>query len=425
MDQRPSSPDYYIGVGRSSKSRHPYDYEVVAKQNALEDLASEISVSVHANSVLSQTEDPTGYTESYRSQIRMQSNLKLEGFEVYDTWEDDQRFHVIYRLNKREWAAAQEAEKRKAIAQSKSWYRKALRADSSHRAVEALQYYVKALEAIDAYLGEPLEEFNVDGQKHFYGNEVYFRLAELLQGLTARSETVKRRVKQGTLQENELIDFTLVDRKGRTQSGLPILIKYSEELSRGNVFISGASGKVAYPIPVIRSDQHTQYIRARFDGERWQQEVTNNQLVRDVLGGIVYKVRETVIELEVMAPTFKVISMEKNLGKELGTPILGNTVRSVLLGNGFASDTARPDYTIKIESDTDPSGTVRNMVTCYLRGEMVILRGAEEVYRTSFHEIKGIQLNYPNAGMAAYREGVDWLSYKVLPGWIDQSRPTR
>ena len=39
MDQRPSSPDYYIGVGRSSKSRHPYDYEVVAKQNALEDLA--------------------------------------------------------------------------------------------------------------------------------------------------------------------------------------------------------------------------------------------------------------------------------------------------------------------------------------------------------------------------------------------------
>ncbi|QTN38779.1 LPP20 family lipoprotein [Cryomorphaceae bacterium] len=425
IGQRPSNPDYYIGLGRSSKSLNPLDYNAVAKQNALEDLAGEISVNVNANSVLSQTEDPSGYAESYRSQIRTRTDIELEGFEVYDTWEDNERYYVLYRLSKRDWAAAQEAKKRKAVAQSKDWYGKALRADEEHRAVEALTYYVKALESIEAYLGEPLEEFDDQGQKHFYGNEVYFRLAETLQGLNVASEVSKRTMKQGTLQENESLDFILVNESDIPQSGLPVLIKYSEQLSRGTVFTSGESGQVTYPVPVIRTNERTQYIRARFDSERWQQQVTDNRLVRDVLEGLVKKVKETVVELEVLAPTFRVASLESNLGTPLSTPMLASAVRSVLLENGFASDTTNPDYSIHIESDTDSSGVSRNMATCYLRGQMIIKRGVEEIYRTSFHEIKGVQLNYQNAGMAAYREGVDWLTYEVLPLWVDRVRPTR
>lgn len=425
VDRRPADSDYYIGVGRSSKTIHPFDFDVVAKQNALEDLAGEISVNVRANSVLSQTEDPTGFSESYRSQVRTQSNLELEGFEVYDTWEDDQRFYVLYRLSKAEWAAAQQAKKRKALAQSKDWYAKALRADSLHRASEALTFYVKALESIDTYLGEPLEEFDNQGNKIFYGNEVYFHLADLIQGLSARSATSKRTLKQGTLQQNESIEFTLTNDANIPQSGLPVLIKYSEQLSRGTVFTSGDKGQVTYPIPVIKSNERTQYIRARFDGMHWKDQITENRLVSDVLNDLVRKIEETVIELEVLPPTFKVVSAEKNLGEPLKTTMLGGTVRSVLLANGFASDSIAPDYVVIIQSDTDSAGTSRNMATCFLQGEMTIESGGKEIYRTSFHEIKGVQLNYSAAGMAAYREGVEWLTYEMLPLWIDRVRPMR
>ncbi len=423
--QRPADSEYYIGVGHSSKTIHPFDYDVVAKQNALEDLAGEISVNVRANSVLSQTENPDGFSESYRSQIRTQSNLELEGFEVCDTWEDDERFYVLYRLSKAEWAAAQLAKKRKAMAQSKDWYAKALRADSLHNASEALTYYVKALESIDTYLGEPLEEFDENGEKIFYGNEVYFHLAGLIQGLSARSAISKLTLKQSTLQQNESIEFTLTNESGSPQSGLPVLVKYSEQLSRGTVFTSDDHGKITYPIPVIRSNERTQYIRARLDGEHWQNEITENRLVRDILNGLTTKIEEPIIELEVLPPTFKVLSTEKNLGKPFGTAMLGGTVRSVLLANGFASDSLAPDYFISIVSDTGSAGVMRNMATCFLQGEMIISHDGKEIYRTSFHEIKGVQLNYPTAGMAAYREGVEWLTYEMLPLWIDRVRPMR
>lgn len=425
VSQRPAESNFFIGIGRSSKQLHPLDFDVVAKQNALEDLAGEITVDVRANSVLSQTENTNGYEESYRSQIRTQSNLTLEGFEVYDTWEDDERFYVLYRLSKSEWAQIQAAKKRKAIAQSKDWYNKALRADSLHRANEALKYYVKALEAIDTYLGDPLEELGPDGKTVFYGNEVYFHLGETLQGLAVQSTISKMTLKQGTLQENESLSFALQDQNGFGQQNLPVLIKYSEQLSRGAIYTSGSAGEVTYPIPVIRTDERIQYIRARFDAEHWRKEVTDNKLVNEILKGLTLKVSEAVIELEVLPPTFKLISSEKNLGKEIDASMLGSAVRSTLLSNGFASDTINPDYTIVINSDTDSAGTVRNMATCYLRGEMTILKGSEEIYRTSFHEIKGVQLNYKNAGMAAYREGVEWLTYEILPLWIDRVKPTR
>jgi uncharacterized lipoprotein YajG len=61
---RPNDAAYYIGVGKASKSVHPFDYASVAKQSALEELSNEIAVKISANSVLSQTEDQRGFVES-------------------------------------------------------------------------------------------------------------------------------------------------------------------------------------------------------------------------------------------------------------------------------------------------------------------------------------------------------------------------
>jgi len=46
ITERPSSGAYYIGVGSSSKTREPIDFQQIAKKNALADLSSEIRVVV-------------------------------------------------------------------------------------------------------------------------------------------------------------------------------------------------------------------------------------------------------------------------------------------------------------------------------------------------------------------------------------------
>ncbi len=422
---RPSDTDYYIGVGKASKSEHPFDYTSVAKQSALEELSNEISVKISANSVLSQTEDQRGFVEAYQSRINLRSEIELEGFEVYDSWEDEERFYIYYRLNKREWLAKQEAKKKAALAQSRDWYAKALRADSLHRADEALTYYVKALESIDRYLGEPLEYQDPQYGSKFYGNEVYYHLAEVAQGLNIKTSIDKRQVKQGTLQKNESITFQLVNQADRPAAGLPIVIKYSEQLSRGTVSSTDASGMVKYGLPVIKTATRIQYITAKFDADTWKKEVSDNALVREILEDLGKKMKETMVELEVLPPTFSVTSTELNLGNPTSNPLLGPTVRSVLLENGFATDTVNPDYRFIITTDSDSSGTSRNMATAFLRGEMIVYNGEKEVFQTSFHEVKGVQLNYESAGKAAYREGAEWLTYEVLLQWIDRVRPTR
>lgn len=425
VQKRPSQNDYYLGIGSASKRSNPFDYSAIAKQSALEELANEISVHINANSVLSQTENKNGFEEAYQSQVNLKSQIELEGFDVVDSWENAERFYVYYRLNKREWLQRQEAKKKKALSQSQDWYFKALRADSLHRAEEALNYYVKALEAIDQYLGEPLEWINPKGATTFYGNDVYYHLAGLIQGLQVNCNIDKKQVKQGTLQSNEIFEFYLTNSDGQAAVGLPVLIKYSEQLSRGTTLISDKTGKVAYPIPIIQSGKRTQYIQSRFDADQWLKEATDNRLVRGILEGLSKKVKETIVELDVLPPTFSVVSIEKNLGQAMTNPLLGPTVRSVLLENGFATDPENPDYEIRIETDSDSSGTARNMATSFLNGSMIILNKENEVFRTSFHEIKGVQLNYESAGKAAYREGSEWLSYEVLPQWIDRVRPTR
>ena len=425
VQKRPSQNEFYLGIGSASKLSHPFDYSSIAKQTALEELANEISVRINANSVLSQAEDKNGFEEAYQSQINLKSQIELEGFDVYDSWENAERFYVYYRLNKREWLERQEAKKKAALSQSQDWYFKALRADSLHRAEEALNYYVKALEAIDQYLGEPLEWINPQGVTTYYGNEVYYHLAGLVQGLQVNSEIDKKQLKQGTLQSDEIFEFYLINSQGMAAVGLPVLVKYSEQLSRGTTLISDNTGNVAYPIPIIQSGKRTQYIQSRFDADQWLKEVTDNRLVRGILEGLSKKVKETIVELDVLPPTFSVISVEKNLGQTMTNPLLGPTVRSILLENGFATDSENPDYEIRIETDSDSSGTSRNMATSFLSGSMIILSSGKEVFRTSFHEVKGVQLNYESAGKAAYREGSEWLSFEVLPQWIDRVRPTR
>ncbi|MFQ3325762.1 MAG: hypothetical protein ACI8YC_000395, partial [Salibacteraceae bacterium] len=51
VSERPTSPAYYIGVGIAGKVSAGANYMQIAKENALNDLASEIKVNVSGNSI--------------------------------------------------------------------------------------------------------------------------------------------------------------------------------------------------------------------------------------------------------------------------------------------------------------------------------------------------------------------------------------
>ena len=84
---RPTDTDYYIGIGSSEKNG--IDYAKKAKSEALNDLASEITVSISSEMKSSVIEKSGMLTEDIHPEIRRTTQAHLEGFETIDVWSDE------------------------------------------------------------------------------------------------------------------------------------------------------------------------------------------------------------------------------------------------------------------------------------------------------------------------------------------------
>lgn len=89
---------YVYGVGMSYVNPNA-SYQQAARSNALADLAGEVESQVFDESRLLQKEDAGGFTSAFSSQTLTKSHIKLEGYELVNTWSDDVRFYALYKLD--------------------------------------------------------------------------------------------------------------------------------------------------------------------------------------------------------------------------------------------------------------------------------------------------------------------------------------
>ncbi|MFW6095955.1 MAG: LPP20 family lipoprotein, partial [Bacteroidota bacterium] len=114
VKSRPVDNNYYIGIG--SANTYEDNYTKVAKNNALTDLISEISVKLSSNSVLRQFEDESGFGEEFEAVTKMHIKDDLEDYEVVDSWEGEDKYWVFYRLSKEKY----KRQKREKLEKAKS-----------------------------------------------------------------------------------------------------------------------------------------------------------------------------------------------------------------------------------------------------------------------------------------------------------------
>ncbi|HCX99489.1 MAG TPA: hypothetical protein DG754_05045, partial [Bacteroidales bacterium] len=98
VPNRPTSQLYYYGVGAARKTLDVSQYQQAARQNALADMANEISINISSNSVIHAFESNLNFTEDFSSTIRAQTQQDLEGYEQVDSWDDVNNYWVYYRL---------------------------------------------------------------------------------------------------------------------------------------------------------------------------------------------------------------------------------------------------------------------------------------------------------------------------------------
>lgn len=149
---RPVSSAYYIGIGLGSKARG--DAQDVARKNALDQLAQEISVRVEGNSLLFTADGRNRFDETFTSTIRTTSTEQLEGYEAVDTWESPTEVWMYYRLSKSEHARLKAERKAKAIATALDLHQRSRTSIAAGNLREAVDQDLRALIAMKAYWGE-------------------------------------------------------------------------------------------------------------------------------------------------------------------------------------------------------------------------------------------------------------------------------
>lgn len=157
---RPILNGQYVGIGSANKPAtelEPGSALRTAKERAVADLASEISVRVESESLLESLSKNGVINERFQSSIRSSSNAHLEGYQLVDSYDDGTRIHVYYRLSKAEYAARRAAHKSSALEEAEVQLLAGRNALELGRLPLALSHFGDGLRALEPYIGEVIQ----------------------------------------------------------------------------------------------------------------------------------------------------------------------------------------------------------------------------------------------------------------------------
>jgi len=151
---RPINGMYYIGIAKVNKSNYPDNYIESAKRIALNDLASEISVQIQSNSIVSSFENNTGYRSEFSRYIKMEMTKDLSGYQQQGSFETDEMYMVYYRLSKAKWAEIQAKKKKAAADRALTAFTQAQKDKNELNYISAINYSINALLELKKYWNE-------------------------------------------------------------------------------------------------------------------------------------------------------------------------------------------------------------------------------------------------------------------------------
>jgi hypothetical protein len=420
LTSRPADNSYYIGIGQSRKDPS-INYIQAARKEALDGLISEIKVNISSVSTLSTIDRNQQFQEEYRSIIQTSVADEIEEYEMAGTWEDNENYWVYYRLSKMRYAQIKEEQKRNAVTLSLDFLRKAKESERAGHRMEAVAFYVKALQSIEKYLGEAIR-LDFEGTEILLGNEIYASMQRMLEKISIRANPseifLNRRINAGT--QSVMLSVTDKD------SGGPIPdapLRATFEKGSGDVFPdykTDLSGQARMLLTKITSRDLEQSVGIVLNLDSFSGEDVSavSKLVISRL-----KAPSAKVILKVQRPVVYLTADEKNFGKPKSGEQLTNKLKNILATAGFefTDDRQSAELLLHLNSDTEKgsvSGSIFiTMLTCTIR--VTDAKQGKEIYTTTIDRLKGYSLDYERASLDAYTKALEALEKEKMPELIN------
>lgn len=421
--KRPNTPGYYNGIGVVPKTGSPNEYIQRSKDAALNDIAQQIVVSIDASQKSKLTEKLGEFSEEFQSAVQTSTKADLEGVEIVDTWDGEDQYWVFHRLSIAEYKRIQAEKLRKASALSLDFYSKAKNAEKANAIGDALQAYLQALSSIEKFLGETMEVQYGTG-KIFLVNEIFSSLQSVLNTVELKAKTSKVDAQVGKPLRTPLEVIAT-----NSTSSLPIAnfpVRFTFIRGSGDIIPVARSGKdgiASTQIAKVIATDKLQLVKAEADPAALLGEAVSPLFVTLVKS---FSLPATRFTLNVVSLSIVFETEESIFGNPLKLPRIEPLLKNTLSTQGFSfvDDAAKANILISVKANGRDGGEYSGLYTVYVDANISVtdLNSGEEIYKTSFNNVKGVSINSEKAGMKAYDEiGAD-LQKKVIPKILEQMK---
>jgi hypothetical protein len=394
VNQTPNQPNYYHGVGMSVKSGQ-HDFRERARQNALSELASGISVNISATSVLNQFEIDRASSEFFRDNIRMSTQQYLEGYELVENWENDHQYWVYYRLSKVRFAQIKQDRINAAMGLSRSKFDHARELGNQGRVNDALGFYIRSVEDIKDFLGEDIRA-EIDGEQKAYPTYLMAGLMDQLQALSFDFQMESYRVKPGPTSIPAPIEVYVRDESNRPVSGIPVIVRYSWLPGASIEVMTDARGRFMITPQGIGPGRKNEQISCFIDMRKVTANSTNDLTVQRLFAS--FNANTFVLPVEVIPPVCYVLVSGKDGRFDLSPAY--EELNRLFTQNGFdlTSNRELADYILSSELITLNQSQIGQRHTHTLRATFVLTDAQGRIqYSARADDITGLGTNSAQA----------------------------
>ena len=403
VNEHPVNNSYYIGIGSASKADNAQDYRKIAKDEALQDLSSEIQVEISGSFIRTLSEQGGAVEDDIRSMIKSKTRANLEGYELVDSWENENEYWVYYRLSKELYKKLKKSRRIKAEQLALDMYLKGRQSEKGRDLTSALRYYIQAFNILEEFLGEPLQ-VTYKGERIYLQNTLYSAMQSGFSCLQLQALNPKIQAKNGLALAVPLKTKVSCTKNGSSfeVAGMPLNVAFIKGKGRLlSEIVSDKNGIAACPVSKIESVEKVQIVKSRvsLDGLAGEH---GSPLIKEMLSGLT--IPEARFILMVAGLTAYIESKEVSLGESLKVLKVEPALKEALAQSGFSftDDIGQADLMIKIDAVARKGSKVYNLFTSFADVNLSVtdLSTGEEVYKKAFN-VKGVQLDFQKAGLDA------------------------
>jgi hypothetical protein len=420
VKNRPAVAGHYVGIGVATRSGDLAADRETATQNALNDIATQIEVSISSAIETEETEDAYGISQAYSAQIKTMVSTDLAGVEIVKTWKGKKEFWVYARLSEQKFA---ELRQQKIDDARRLAFELFVQAEKKMpgQIAAALPLYLQALRPLGEGLGDPLS-VEYQGGKLNLDTAIPARIRDLLAAIALRPAAIVGDLKRGTG-----IDVPVEIRAVYGSPGAPSLpvadLPLALAFTRGSGQLveqirSAADGRAVSRLTRIEGAEPVQTIRARIDlSALLPADAADLPLDRFTAPFID-------IELTVSRQRIYVQSSELNLGQSLQVPVLEPVVKRLLADRGveFAATAERADVVVRIKAETRRGNRFQNIHFSLLDLTLSLHRQADgaELFKTALTGVKGSGADFQQAGVKAFSKAARDFEEGILAEALDR-----